>query len=388
MNKDSRNKDAESTKLRKGRRSRKWISWIVLLVLVTVGAVWLNQYSKRPDRVEILVVNEEKVSISEAMVYYRLMQHEFEKMGSEGIWDLEILGLDPHQTAVERVMESIIRIKAMQSSVGVLSPQEEVQIEDEIDKLAQMLGADYMEKHCIDRALVDKVVRENYLAYRYEAEATFLPGSNEEEIENKLEQTFTRYDHLNVQQYTRIVSLQPMMFYTGEWVEGEWVSYSEAQKAVILEEVRSIYDTLSVENFKAYAENFADTVSIEDNPVFAEGAVSHPKMNYGMVYFGQMQQEIAEKVFSTKVGSVSELIETKYGYLIVRIISFIPQGSKEAEIYEERLELVKENYREQIIEELKSQRLEEEWLRLEQESQIQRFDEEWEDYVNQFANAE
>ncbi len=363
------------------RRGRKIVGWIVLTTLIAAGLFWLYSYPERPDQIVVLEVNEEEISVSEAMIYHRLMQKQFESMGSENIWNLDILGLDPEQTEVERVLESIIRVKAIQPVAGMADEAEEREIIAKADMLEKFLGQEYIQKHEIDRELIEKVVRENYLAYRYEKKATFLPGSNEEEIQEKMNEIFIRYEHLNVEQYMRAVTLVPMMFYTGEWVEGEWVTYSEAQKAVILETVQRIYDNLDRANFKDYAEGFADSIVIEENPVFADGVVQNPKMNYGSVYFGQMKQEVAEKIWSTKGGSISDLIETEYGYLIVKVISFLPSRESDVQMYEERLEMVKEEYRSRVIEELKDQRMEEEWQRLEQESKVLRYEEVWENYV-------
>ena len=367
--------------VKKGRHRRKLLQLLILAVLLLVGGYFLYQYTQRPDQATILEINEEKVSISEAMVYYRLMELEFERMGSEAIWGLEILGLDPEQTALERVMESMIRIKAIKASAGSLDEAEKAELEAATEQLAQLLGDEYCEKHSIDNELLRKVVEENYLAYRYEAEATFLPGSNESEIQEKLYQTFARYDNLNVEQYTRTIRLKPMMFYTGEWVEGEWVTYSEAQKAMILEEVQRIYENLDADRFTAFSNEFADSTEVVDNPVFAEGAVQHPRMEFGTVYFGQMEQSVAEKILYTPIGGVSELIETKYGYLIVQVVSLSPSTAYDVQSYQTLLEKVKDEYRDEIIEQLKSQRMEEEWQRLEKESMIRRHDAKWEAYM-------
>ena len=128
---------------KKSRRSRILLQGFFLIVLLVVGGYFLQRYTQRPDQATILEVNDDKVSISEAMVYYRLMELEFERMGSEKIWNLEILGLDPEQTALERVMESMIRIKAIKASAGSLSPQEASGLEELTEELAEILGKEY-----------------------------------------------------------------------------------------------------------------------------------------------------------------------------------------------------------------------------------------------------
>lgn len=372
---------SRQVKKERNRPSRKRIGGIAVAILIMVGLLCLYLYPKRPDQTVVLQVNDEQISASEAMIYHLLMQEQFENMVSEDIWELEILGLDPNQTELERVLESIIRVKAIQPAAGSVTEKEEEDLKRKADTLEAYLGDAYMQQHGIDRTLVEKVVEENYLAYRYENQATFLPGSNEEEIHTKMNEIFARYDHLNVEQYTRSATLMPMMFFTGEWVEGEWVSYPEAQKAVILEKVQKVYENLDPDNFKRFAAEYADSTELENNPVFEEGVVQNPNMDFGTVYFGQMKQEVAEVVWGTPMNTVSPLIETEYGYLIVKVVSFLPAGQDDGAVYEAGLAEVKAQYRSKVIEELKRQRMQEEWQRLEQECEIIRYDQVWEDYV-------
>ena len=63
---------------KKSRRSRILLQGFFLIVLLVVGGYFLQRYTQRPDQATILEVNDDKVSISEAMVYYRLMELEFE----------------------------------------------------------------------------------------------------------------------------------------------------------------------------------------------------------------------------------------------------------------------------------------------------------------------
>ena len=364
------------------RRSRKWLAAALLTLLLVGGSLYLvGKHAQRPDQMEILNVNGEAVCINEAMVYYKMMQMEFEQIGSSSIWDLEISGLDPQQTAMDRVMESMIRVKVIQSLAGSLKEKEEESIQEKADQLEKVLGRSYMETHGIYRELVEKVMLENYKAYRYEKDAKFLPGSNEEEIENKLQETFAAYDYLDQSIYLQKASIMPMMFYTGQWVEGEWVSYSDAQKVLILEEAQEIRDGLEEKNFTEIARWRSDCWEIEGNPVFSQGAIQNQLMDYGIVYRGQVQTEAADVIFRTKQGEITDVIETKYGYLIVKVLSYPSESPNESMDYEEQLKAARETYKAKIMEELKKQRLEEEWQRLEDESEIQRYDERWESYV-------
>ena len=85
------------------------------------------------------------------------------------------------------------------------------------------------------------------------------------------------------------------------------------------------------------------------------------------------------------MNTVSQLIETEYGYLIVKVVSFLPSGEDDAAIYETCLSDMKTQYRSRVIEELKGQRMQEEWQRLEAECEIIRYDQVWEDYVGKVS---
>lgn len=364
------------------RRGRKWLTAAALIVAFIGGGLLLRQQVQpEADEIRVLQVGEEAVYANEAMVYYRLMQEEFERIGTKDIWELDILGIDPRQTALDRVMESIIRVKIVQSLAGALKEREEQDIEEKAALLAEQLGAEFMERYHIDQDLLRQILRENYKAFRYEKDAKFLPGSNEEEIEQKLEETFAIYEVLDQQTYLQTAMITPMMFYTGEWVEGEWVSYSDAQKALILEEVQALYGEMSAETFREYAQTYGDSWKIEDNPVFAQGQVQNLREQYGYVYRGQIEEEVAKKIFTTRPGRMTDILETEYGYLIVKVIAFYDVTPADTEEYAKQLEASREAYRAQLMENLKAQRLEEEWRRLEEESEIQRWDDRWEEFV-------
>ena len=61
--------------------------------------------------------------------------------------------------------------------------------------------------------------------------------------------------------------------------------------------------------------------------------------------------------------------------------SLSPSTAYDIQSYQKILMDVKEAYRDEIMEQLKSQRMEEEWQRLEKESSIRRHDAKWEAYM-------
>lgn len=352
----------------------RWVGGLVVVLLLLGTLIWLSgRRQQRPDRLLVLQVADQQVYVNEAMVYWRLMQEEFERLGSESVWDLEILGASPEQIALDRVLESIVRIKVSQPLTRQLTEQEESKVQEKAQQLGNWLGADFMEMHAIDAELLEQIVEENYKVYCYEQEVQFSAGSNEEEINQRLQEQFANYDYLDQEYYLSKAMIRTMMFYTGQWVEDQWVTYSEAQKELIHEEAWRIKRMVTADNFVKTAKMYSDNWTMADNPVFSYGAVQHEQSDYGYVYRGQMEPEVSEAVFNTGWGKVSNVLETDYGYLIVYVMAFNDAQESDYIAYEEQLAAAKQEFREQSIEELKSQRLEEEWQRLETESDVQRF---------------
>ncbi|MCI8633794.1 MAG: hypothetical protein HFE64_09995 [Lachnospiraceae bacterium] len=362
------------------RHGRKWLLGAALTAMLAAGLLILSlQSGKRADQIRILQVGDEMVYANEAMVYWHLLCNEFEGMATEEIWDLQILGLDPKQTAMDRVLESIVRIKAIQPLVSSLKEGEAEALQAQVERLQRELGQAYMDKHQIDEALLRQILEENYKAYRYEKEAKFLAGSNEEQIAQRQREAFAVYEVLDRQQYLQTAAVRFLMMYTGQWADGEWISYSDAQKELILQEAEELHAQLTPETFGQMVKEREEAE--QENPVFSQGAVQHKKGEYGYLYYGQIDPEAAEIIFQTSLGEITPVIETEYGYLIVQVISYCTPTPTDEMEYEKQLESAKEAYRMQLMEELKHERLEEEWQRLEEETLIRRWDEKWTAYI-------
>ena len=128
---------------------------------------------------------------------------------------------------------------------------------------------------------------------------------------------------------------------------------------------------------------FADTSSVTDNPVFQRGEVICPEERFGQVYRGQIDRSVRDQIFSLKIGEISPIIETPYGYLIVRITGFRDPMEQDRQEFERQLTLAKAQYRSELTEELKARRLSSELDRLVEESTLVRYDDLFAEYVRE-----
>ena len=367
-------------------RFKRIIIVVLILALLLGGGAYYIIRSQDQEKV-ILVVNGESVYVNEAMVYWKIMQMEFESVGGEDLWNVSVLGLDPTQTAIDRTLESIVRVKIAKPIAGQIYMAESGTIEEAAQKLKTKLGEDYCAEYGITDDLIQKVVSENYLALRYEENAHFRTSDFENDIEQGLKEQFGVYDEYDQAEYLKTYIILPMMFYTGQWVGDEWISYSDTQKDAILATAKAVLDVSNVHNFRDIASYFSDDSTVANNPVFHRGAVINPTERFGNVYLGQMEASVAEVLQKTMINEMTDIIVTEYGYLVCLVTGVREAQESDYAQYEQQLIREKETYREDLLESLKEQRMEEEWERLEQESVITRYRERWSLYVKEHVDS-
>lgn len=358
---------------------------ILALVLLILCVAMIFGWSRKLSSDIVLEINGEKVTTAEAMVYWKLMRQQYESIAGEEVWDLGMLGFDPGEEAVDRVIESIIRIKLTRSVSEMVKASDVPEILEKTDQLKELLGPKYMKENGIDRDLLEKVVRENYQAYLYEESANFRTSEFEEDIEKGLQEYFGAYDEMDLNHYLTKAAVIPLMIYTGQMTGGEWVEYSEQQKEALKEKADEIYEDLTYSNFYETARKKSDSLQIQDNPVFEYGEVLCQN-GRNEVYLGQMLPEVAEKVAATPAGEMTEVMETEYGYLICLVTSFIQPNDQDLQTYDIQLLMKKAEYRGDLINMLKTQRMEEEWQRMEQEADIVRYRDNLIEYVLRSEN--
>jgi len=349
---------------------RNYLTGALVLVLAAVLIILSVRTFGENDRDVVLTVGEEKVYLPEAMVYWKIMQGAYEGIAGEEVWELDMLGLDPAETAMERVLESIVRVKVAQGAAASIKSGEEEMLLEKAEELKALLGQDYCDRFGIRDELIEEIVKENYRAYRYEESAEFRTSEFETQIAEAMEAEFGRYDTYEQAEYLKTAVVYTMMFYTGQWNGDTWVSYPEAQRDQILTSAEAVLAITTKENFLGVAKTLSDQWEVTGNPVFEYGAIRNEAMRFGNVYYGQMLPEAAEAVFSVSLGDMTGIIETPYGYLICYVTGFRDALQVDYDSYAQQLQQAKNAYRSQLIHELKAQRMEQEWQRLVDESVI------------------
>ena len=356
---------------------------ITLLVLMSLLFVlfWVRK-NRKPERLTVLEINGTPVYINEAMIYYQMMREAFEAKGGEDIWTLDILGIDAEQTALDQTLTSIVRVKTARNAMQEPTQDDKIRIEAAAAAIRDHLSQEYRLRHEIDDNLIYQVAEDNYLAYQYEHNARFLYTEIEDDIQAGMAQRFGKYDNTKtMNDYLERVILDPIMFYTGTFVEDRWTSYPEVQREQILTKAEAVLSALTADNFRFMANQFADSTEVTGNPVFQQGEVICPEERFGQIYKGQIDASVAEQIFSLSIGEISPIMETPYGYLIVRVSGFRSPLDQDRTTFEQQLAQARTRYRLALTEELKERRLSQELDHLVEESTVIKYEELFAEYV-------
>lgn len=195
---------------------------ILLLFLCAAGV--LTGCGKKEDI--LMTIENEEVPLGEGMIYLKLAADDFEALGGQDIWKISLTGKDAVQTVGERALQSLVRTKVLaREGAGDVTQEEQRELEAMRGQLEEVLGEDFCKQWKITEDVLERVLRESFFADRYQSSQQFT--TDQEELQNKVDEAFAWYDNTDVETYLQKVRLLPLMVYTGEWADGTWVEYTE-----------------------------------------------------------------------------------------------------------------------------------------------------------------
>ncbi|MBO6158758.1 MAG: hypothetical protein J6P72_05770 [Firmicutes bacterium] len=362
----------------------------ILLALFLLGMIILfiafriRKY-REEEKIPVLSLDGRPVYADEVMVYFPFMQRAFEEAGGEDIWTLDMLGIDPQQAMIDRILDSVVRVKAASMAAQPLTEEDRETVSKTADSIKAFLPADYQSRYEISDETIYQVASDNLLSYRYTHNAHFIYDEIEDDIQSGLAERFGKYESTRaMNEYLDRVVLEPIMFYTGTFVEDEWTDYPAVQKQQIYERAQTIRESLTGKNFRMMANSFGDNLGdhmVLSNPVFHQGFVFCQEEQYGQLYRGQIEDNLAGELFSLPIGTISPVLTTPYGYLIVRISGFREASDQDRSYYEEELVKARSQYRQELTENLKLRRLEDELERLIENMEIVYYEDQLTEYL-------
>lgn len=317
---------------------------ILLLLLCVTGM--LTGCEKKEDI--LLSIENEEVPLREGMVYLKLAADDFEALGGQDIWKISLTGKDAVQTVGERALQSLVRTKVLAREwTGDVTQEEQLELEAMRGQLEEALGKEFCKQWKITEEVLERVLRESFFADQYQTSQMFT--TNQEELQNKVDEAFAWYDNTDVEAYLQKVRLLPLMVYTGEWADGTWVEYPEERKEEKRAKIQEAYGRLEAgEDFQEVAARFGEDESASDNRLLNEGII-RAVGDRTAFYRGQIQPDLAERIFRIPANEHTDIISVKYGFIIVFVLEYPETAALDRRQYTAQLEIAKKQYREDLM---------------------------------------
>jgi len=244
------------------------------------------------DENEIFRIETASCSLPEVMVYLTNIKNQYDAIYGKQIWETQLGSTSLEENVKETVLARLAQVKVM----NLLAEKYEVTLNEEEKELAVKAGKEYMSSLneaetaalLIDEAAIIKMYEEYAVAdkvYRY-----IIKDINPE-ISDDEARTIT-VSHILIKTYSLDGS-------------GNRVPFEEAEKAAAYDRARDILEeALAGEDFESLITKYN-----EDN-----------KSTYSFGK-GERESNFETAAFNLGNGEISEIVETEYGYHIIKCIS-------------------------------------------------------------------
>lgn len=250
---------------------------------------------------EVFRVEQKSCTLPEMMLYLTTTQSRYEKVYGDRIWDANLEGVTLEESMKDMVLAQISQIKAM----NLLAEQEEVSLEkEEEEKVVAAANAFYetLSKEEIKLLNVDKeLIRRLYKEYALANKVYYylIKGVNPEVSDDEA-RTIT-VEHILIKTYSLDENSQKVEFTPSQKHE----AYQKAREVLQKAKEGTGFDSLIA-------------IYNEDN----QSQYSFRK--------GEMSINFEKAAFNLGKGEISEVVETEYGYHIIKCITTFNQEETDA----------------------------------------------------------
>lgn len=300
----------------------------------------------------VLTVENETASYHQALLYLALTVQEYEEKAGDEVWKMRVGGRGAFDAASDAALESLIRNKTvlvnLHAAQKSLTLEEEELVEDAAVSLIRRIGEETLKEWGISKEEVRTYIQEDYWVYKFRSQMAYMP--DEEEVDRQVEEHFVWYENADVSEYMQKIWLDAIVIYSGQYMDGEWISYSREQQQQQYEKAQEAQEKLSTGAlFEKVKEEYGEETVVQLFPCFTEGEVRSGGGN--IFYKGQLERDLWEALFKIPVGQTSGILTSEYGYLIVKVLGYPQSGVSDGNIYRKKLDEAREAYREERMQE-------------------------------------
>ena len=275
------------------------------------------------EKNEIFRINSVSCNRAELMVYLTNTQNQYENVFGSQIWEKDFNGVTLEENVKETVLARIARIKAM----TLLAAQEEVTLDENEVAMANEAAKEYFhslndrEVELLDVSLdqISRMYQEYALANKV---YQYIIKDINPEISDDEARTIT-VEHILIKTYTLDAE--------GNMIEATTAAKEEAYRIAC-----EVYDKLEAgEDFESLMEQYNEDAT-----------------NTYSLRHGEMDKIFEETAFSLETGEISSIVETAYGYEIIKCVSTFDREQTDMnkiKIVEERKKQVFEAQYEEFV---------------------------------------
>lgn len=250
---------------------------------------------------EVFRINTQSCTLPEIMVYMKTSQDQYESVFGSEIWEKDLGGTTLEQQLKDTILARLAQIKVM----NLLAENYNVTLDEEEDALIADAAQEYMTGLTAEEAgflgisheLVQNIYREYAVANKVYSEITkdINPEISDDEA--------------------RTISVKHILIKTYALDEsGQKVEYTESQKKEAQRRIREIEKLVQAgEDFDALVGEYNE----DTQPVHTFGK-------------GAMPAKFEEAAFNLDTDQISGIVETEYGYHIIKCISTFDRDETDA----------------------------------------------------------
>ncbi|WP_113673140.1 peptidylprolyl isomerase [Vallitalea guaymasensis] len=320
------------------KKVNKLISVCLVLAMATVMFAGCSKGKATEDKdtetkVVATINGEHNINLGEVNLYLRQLEYQYEMSYGLDIWDQQV---EDGKTVVDMAIESALTSVKKGNIIALVAKEKGIELSEEnikdIEKTAdefikqyeEQYGKDGLEKDNITLDTVKKVLEQNYLYNALLEQELKDYEVNEEELKALLDQSpeYKGLQENGYDYYAKDVRVRHILLKT---VDDANQPLPEDKKAEVKTKAEEVLAKVKAgEDFEALVKEYSEDPGSKDKGgeyTFNKGSNFAP--------------EFTEASFSMEPGDVSELVETSFGYHIIKLEEII-------EPTEERIQLLKD----------------------------------------------
>ena len=244
------------------------------------------------SRNEVFRIEEESCTVPEIMVYLTNIQNHYEQVYGSKIWDTQIDGVTLEDNVKETALAKMAQIKAMtllaKKNQVTLTDSEKQTVEEAAKKYFDSLNASEIELMGINEDTITNLYEEYALSDKL---YNYLIKDINPEISDDEARTIT-VEHILIKTYT--------IDEDGKKIED--TSYANEEELAKAEKICEL--AKSGENFDDLVSKYSE----DDTATYSFGK-------------GEMEPEFEEAAFNLGTDEISDVVQTRFGYHIIKCIS-------------------------------------------------------------------